>query len=163
MVKKWCVLLVLALCLSGCGQIRVYETVSDLYIQPEAVPRSVSLTLPEEAAAPVSVNASGDQLYVCDGYTITVQTLPGGDLEQTLRTVTGYGRAGLTIISQQQEGLKRYDMAWSSTGEGGDQVGRTAVLDDGIYHYVLSVMAPSENSGELEAVWQSLFRSFRAD
>lgn len=160
-MRKWWLLMIAALCLSGCGQVRVFETVSDSYIAPQPVAKTVSVRLPEDAAAPVSVNETGDQLYLCDGYSITVQTLSGGDLDRTIRTVTGYSRDVLTVMHQQQGGISRYDCVWSCAGEGGDQVGRTAILDDGSYHYVLSVMAPSGNAGALEKGWQSLFQSFR--
>ncbi len=159
-MKKWGILVVIALCLSGCGQIRVFETVSDGYSAPEAAAKAVSVALPEDAAAPVSINGTGEQLYICDNYSITMQTLPGGDLDRTLRSITGYSQKGLTVMSQQQNGIRRYDMVWSCAGEGGDQVGRTAVLDDGNYHYVLSVMAPSSEAGELEKTWQTMFQSF---
>lgn len=162
MVKKWCMLLVLALCLSGCGRSKDFETVSDSYVIPQAVAaKAISLTLPDEAASPVSVTGSGEQLYICDGYSITVQTMDGGDLDKTFRTVTGYSRDSLTVMTQQQDAVTRYDCVWTSAGEGGDQVGRTAILDDGSYHYVLSVMAPSADAGAQEQTWQRLFESFR--
>lgn len=160
MKKLWLILWV-TLCLTGCGQVRVFETVNDSYIQPQTAAKTVSVTLPKDAAAPVSVNGSGERLYICDGYSIMLQTLSGGDLDRTLRCVTGYSREGLTVMSQQQDGLDRYDCVWSCAGEGGDQVCRAAVLDDGSYHYVLSVMADSGDSGALEKTWQTLFQSFQ--
>lgn len=161
-MKKWCVCLVFALCLCGCGRPKDFETVSDSYIQPQAVAaKAVSLMLPEEAASPVSVSESGGQLYICDGYSITVQTLDGGDLNKTLRAVTGYSRDSLTVMTQAAESFMRYDCVWTCAGEAGDQIGRTAILDDGSYHYALSVMAHSRDAGALEKTWQSLFDSFR--
>ncbi|MBQ9837932.1 MAG: hypothetical protein IJO56_00345 [Oscillospiraceae bacterium] len=160
-MKKGCFLLVLMLCLYGCSQPKDLETVSDGYVEPApAEMRQILLTLPEEAARPVSVNETGERLYVCDGYSIMLQTLEAGDLDGTLRSVTGYSRSELTVMSQQLPHLRRYDCVWTSAGEGGDQVGRTAVLDDGSYHYCLSVMADCAEAGDLEQVWSRLFRSF---
>ena len=56
---------------------------------------------------------------------------------------------------------KRYDCVWTAAGEGEDQVGRACILDDGSFHYVVSVMAGQSRSGELQPVWQDIFDSFR--
>jgi hypothetical protein len=55
----------------------------------------------------------------------------------------------------------RYDCVWTAAGETGLQLGRACVLEDGNYHYVLSVMAPEEETGRLREVWQNLFETCR--
>ena len=39
-------------------------------------------------------------------------------------------------------------------------MGRAAVLDDGRYHYVLTVQADAARSGELTETWNQLFSGF---
>ena len=85
-----CVYFLLSLfLLAGCAQQETFETISDEIPSAEPVSaRQVNLTLPEEAAVPASESESG-KLYLCDGYEILLQTLPAGNLDATLRNVTG--------------------------------------------------------------------------
>ena len=53
-----------------------------------------------------------------------------------------------------------YECVWVSAGEGGDQIGKMRLLDDGDHHYVLSVMAPAEKAEQLADTWDKLFASF---
>lgn len=159
-MKKCVVFLLISLLLSGCGSREVFETVADEFVQSAAAPvGELILTLPEEAAVPVSQSESG-ALYQCDGYEIILQTLEAGDLDATLRSVTGYGRDDLTVLQTRSGELKRYDLVWSCLGEEGEQVGRACLLDDGNYHYVLSVLGDARRAGEFEAVWEELFSSY---
>ena len=159
-MRKILVFLLVSLIFAGCGAQETMETVADEWVQSAAAPVSeIHLTFPEEAAAPVSESETG-ALYQCDGYDILVQTLEAGDLDATLRSVTGYSREDLTVIETRFSDVKRYDLVWSCLGELGDQVGRACVLDDGNYHYILSVLADAERAGEFEVVWEALFGSY---
>ena len=159
-MKKCWIILVLTLFLSGCGAQETFETVSDVYDVPAmAQMQQVELALPEEAALPSMESDDAGKLYLCDGYTLTVQTLEGGDLDSTLRQTTGFGRDQLTLMETQKNGTTRYDCVWSAAGEGGDHIGRAAVLDDGSYHYVVSVMAQADTAGELADTWQDILDS----
>ena len=71
----------------------------------------------------------------------------------------GYGTGQLTMLETGLGGVKRYDWTWTSAGEGGVQVGRGAVLDDGDYHYCVTVMADEASSGGLDTQWDTLFSS----
>lgn len=159
---KICMLvLVMAALLAGCGTEETFETVADVLVQPAAVmKRETSVQLPQGAALSVMVSDAGDRIYLCDGYTVTVQTLDSGDLDRSLRSVSGFGRDELTVIETKQELYPRYDFTWVSAGEGGDQVGRGCLIDDGDYHYVLSIMASAAESGGLSQVWEEIFASF---
>ena len=160
MMRKWCVLLILGLLLTGCGTEETYETLADEMVQAVmAEPREVRLNLPEETLLPAMESDSGT-LYLCRDYDVTVQTLESGDLEETIRAVSGYDRDDLTVISTDQEGLARYEFVWTSAGEAGDQVGRAAILDDGSYHYVLTAMIDAEKISEYQEIWNGLFASF---
>ena len=155
-----CIVLVTAL-LSGCGQPVDFETMSDNFVQPELPqPKEVIVQLPEDAMKAVLGNGITDTLYLCDGYTIAVQTLSAGNLDATLREVTGYGRDRVQLWERKEGENSRYVCVWVSAGEGGDQTGKTTILDDGTYHYVLSVMAPAEEAGKLADTWQYLMDSF---
>ena len=158
-MKKWMMLLAICTMLSGCAPEETFETVADEIFEVAAVPRQVAVDLPPEAAAPASESENG-AIYICDGYEITVQTLPGGDLDATVRTVSGYGREDLTVLESGQGELKRYDLVWACVGEEGERVGRCAVLDDGNYHYVLCVLTDADRVPEYEETWSALFGSY---
>lgn len=161
-MKKCWIMLALALLLPGCGTQETMETVSDVYDAPVmAQVQQVELTLPEGAAVPSMENPEAGRIYLCDGYTLTVQTGEAGDLDKTLRQVTGYKKEQLTLMETQRGGVTRYECAWSAAGEGGDQVCRAVILDDGSYHYAVTAMTDSAKAGELTAVWQGILDSVR--
>jgi len=117
------------------------------------------MKLPSEAVAPVLQSPDAGKLYLCDGYVLTVQTFDGGDLDETMRQVTGFSREQLTCMQTQSGDIKRYACVWSAAGEGGDHVGRAVILDDGSYHYAVSVTADFASAGELAQTWQELLNS----
>ena len=161
-MKKLCAWLLLPLLLAGCSEPLDYETMADSYREPEIFPaQEVSLVLPPEAAAMALETEDGGCIYLCDGYTVAVQTFRGGDLPGTLEQVTGYGSNRLTVMSWQQGELMRHECVWTAAGEGGDQVGRTLVLDAGDWHYTLTLMADAASAGEVTVVWQEILDSFR--
>ena len=97
-MKKMVGLLVMCFLFSGCAAEDVMETVADEWMQSAAAPMAeLHLHLPEEAALPVSESENAS-LYQCDGYELLVQTLDSGDLDATLRAVTGLGRVALTVM-----------------------------------------------------------------
>lgn len=159
-MKKLGLLVLLIFLLTGCSAQETFETISDDVLQSAMAPMGqISITLPEDAAVPSMDNDEAGKIYLCDGYTVTVQTLSGGDLNATLRNVTGYEKDRLTVIQTELSGICRYDCAWSTVGEGGDWVARTTVLDDGNYHYAVSVMAESSVAGEQAEAWQTVLDS----
>lgn len=159
-MKKCMSFLLCAVLLTGCAGEETFETVADRPVFVEEAPqRQVFVTLPEEAAMPVSETESG-KLYLCDGYEIQLQTLAAGNLDATLRTVTGYSRQDLELIRTGINGIKRYDLVWSCLGESGDRVGRAAIYDDGNYHYVLSVLADADRVRDCEEILAELFDSY---
>ena len=158
-MKKLVCMLFACLLLVGCGAKETFEVISDGYESPVAEPRQVVCRLPEEATAQ-TIQSDYGQLYFCDGYEIALQTMPSGDLDKTLRELTGFGKEDITVISTGTENTSRYDLVWTAAGEGGDMVGRAAVLDDGNYHYCMTVMASQENAATLRETWRSLFESF---
>ncbi len=158
MKKIWVCILIFVL-LSGCAQ-KDFETVGDVFA-PEDVPtpQKTTLLLPEDAAAQ-AIHGEEGNIYFCDGYEIMLQTLSAGDLNQTVKTLSGFNKEKLTIFETVKEKHKRYEYIWTAAGEGGDQIGRAVILDDGNYHYCLSVMASAPEAGSLLESWNELMGSF---
>ncbi len=159
-MKKWLILGMLLLLLTGCGTQEAMETVSDEYLVPVGVLlREVAVELPAEAASPAVESDSG-RLYLCNGYEISIQTLQAGDLNATVRAISGYDQQDLTVMYRPEAGIDRYEFVWACVGEDGDQVGRAAVLDDGANHYVLSVLGDADMAKQNQPVWVRMFQTF---
>ena len=159
-MKKHIAIALVALLLSACGSSETFETVLDDHVQPAlAQVRQVSVSLPPEAASPALESENGC-VYICDGYEIYQQTLPSGDLGATIRCVTGYDESELTVLESRQEEWKRYDFVWASAGDQGDLIGKGCILDDGSYHYVLTVLGDAAIAEEYQAVWQEMLSGF---
>lgn len=159
-MKKIVVLLLLGVLFSGCGAQETFETVEDIIpVQPVAAKQQLFAQLPEDAASAAVSDENGGELYLSDGFTITKQTLPGGDLAETVMTVTGQSKDTLQIIKTRQQEQDRYDFVWTAAGEEDLQLGRACILDDGNYHYVLSAMAAESAAPALQEAWEDMFAS----
>lgn len=146
--------------LCGCTAVPTFETVNDFYEQGDTgEPASVEYTIPQEEEIQVIRSDSGC-IYLCDGYEVAVEILPGGDIKRTMEILTGFGEEALAVMQTGTNQLPRYECAWTSAGEGAQQVGRTVVLDDGGYHYCLTLTALQDEAGALQAVWQEIVHSF---
>ena len=159
-LKKFMFVLAAVLLLSGCGAQETFETVSDVNAAPVlATQNRLQISLPDEAAVASMEAEDGSTIYLCDGYTVTVQQLSGGDLDRTLREITGFSKDALLVMETVRDGHKRYECVWSAAGEGEDQVGRAAILDDGQHHHIVTVMAGYTQAGELRSTWQHIMDS----
>lgn len=151
----WPMLLMSLLC--GCRAEETLETVNDEWVVPAmAQPREISVRLPEDAVSPV-LEQEGRQIYMGLGYEIMLETMESGDLNKTLRTLSGYDPQQLTVVETSQDGAKRYDFVWTTTGESGSRLGRGAILDDGSYHYCMTAL---RDAGDTQIPWRDLFGSF---
>lgn len=160
-MRKWWSILCVCLLLTGCAAAETFETVGDELLQPAmAEVGKISLSLPPEASAQAMLTSEGDKLYFCDGYTAAVQVLTRGDLDRTCRQLCGFGADSLNILETSGAEGKRYDWVWTAAGEGGDVIGRVAVIDDGKYHYCVSLQADAASAGKLESQWTKLLNSF---
>ena len=155
-MKKVFVMLLLPVLLLGCAAEPVFEAVEDVYAKGEMQPGTLEVMIPEKAAVLTAAADSSEQLYFCDGYTMTVHTLEGGDLDSSFRTLTGYGMDALTVLETLRGEVSCYSCAWVSAGESGDQVGRLVLLDDGVYHYAVTVMAAADRAGDLAEAWDQI-------
>lgn len=146
------------LLLTGCGRQPVFETVDDEPAAPVmASPGKITVDLPAEAASPV-LDTDGQQIYFCDGYEIFLENRPSGDLQETVRYLTGFDGDALTVMKTGQGIGKRYEFVWSCAGEEGQRLGRAVVLDDGQYHYCMSILRDADVEGD---ILQPVFSSFR--
>ena len=158
-MKRWLWLL-LPVLLCGCGVEETLETVADEWVVPVmAQPREVSLRLPEELAMPV-LEVEDRKLYLAEDYEIMLETIASGDLDATIRSLTGYGSDRLTVIRTGYHDTDRYDFVWSAAGESGERLGRGAILDDGTYHYCLSVLRDADPGEKSQINWDDVFSSF---
>ena len=99
-------------------------------------------------------------LYLCDGYDVSVQTVESGDLESTIRLVSGFSSEDLTVIQTAAGAYPCYEFVWTSATDLGEQVGRAMILDDGNYHYILSTVTPAEHAQEYQEIWNGIFDTF---
>ena len=158
-MKKWMILLLMIL-LTGCGAQETFETVADEPVQPVmAQPRFVCVDLPGETALPV-IETDNGRVYVCNDYEIVLQTLFGGDLEETIQTISGLSEKDITMVQTGGPDICRYEFVWAAAGEGGDRCGRAAILDDGSYHYCLSVLRHAGDE-KTQVNWDQVFASFQ--
>lgn len=143
--------------LSGCKAEETLETVSDEWIVPVmAQPREVSVRMPEDLVLPV-LEQEGRQLYMGPNYEIMLETMAAGDLQATIRNLSGYEQEQLTILETDQGEWNRYEFVWTAVGEQGHRLGRAVILDDGDYHYCMTALRDAEES---LIVWQDVFQSF---
>ena len=160
MMKKCFCFLLMTLLLTGCAAEETFETIADEMALPVmAQPGNISVQLPGETALPVFENDNG-RVYVCNDYEIVIQTLDSGDLEKTMQTVSGHEREDLTVMETFSDGVSRYEFVWAAAGETGEQVGRGIILDDGSYHYCMSVLRDAEMSKKTQINWDQVFSSF---
>lgn len=160
-MKVFWMALMAALLLCGCASEQTLETVADDPAQAVAAvsPRHIDVRLPEGAVAPV-LDSTAEQVYLSEEYELVVQTLAAGDLNGTIETLSGHSREDLTVMQTSLDGIDRYEFVWAAAGERGDRLGRGVILDDGSYHYCLSVLRDAEQEGKSQIVWQDVFASF---
>ena len=161
MKRLW--IIVAAFLLTGCASQKDYEVMADDYIVPEQEAKQVNVSIPKEDAAWVMPVADTGEMYFCDGYTVLVETFDAGDLDKTLKQVSGFSRDELQVVERTDDNLHRLECVWAAAGEGQDQIGRAVILDDGAYHYVLTFMADAPKAGQLMPQWEQIADSFSLD
>ena len=160
-MKRICLLLLMAALLTGCAEEEVFETVGDQQIlSVMAQPREITLTLPEDTVLPAMETDDGI-LYMCREFDVMVQTMDSGDLEATIRAVSGFSREDLTVIETFNGEQDCYEFTWTAAGETEEQVCRCMILDDGNYHYVVTAMVDAELVREYQEIWNGMFETVR--
>lgn len=161
-MKKWIlgIVLLFGVFLCGCAGTESFEVIGDNIDElPIAAPAKVQLTLPKDSTLSV-MSGSDWQCYEEEHYQIIVQTYPSGDLSQTLQRVTGYQKENLSVMEISGGNIDKFLCAWSAVSEEGELVGRCAVLDDGVYHYCLSILVDADVSGEIRETLDAVFATY---
>lgn len=160
MKKEW-IWLPLALVLTGCAAEPEYETIGNIWDNPEpvAVQGTIEIAMPDGAKAETMEGEDSGDVYSVGEWEIWTQVCSGGDIHATVEQVTGLDYDTLTVLRKQARDMICYETVWSTTQEDGLRVGRTAVLDDGNNHYCVSVRLPEEDAGELEEFFTQIFSS----
>ena len=159
-MKKGLILLMSLLLLSGCGSAQVYETVTDEFAIPvSAMPREIRFDLSQEPILP-AMESDGGQLYLCGDFDVMVQTLDSGDLNDTVYRISGFMPEELTLLQTGTGDVDKYEFVWTSVSDGGHQIGRATILDDGSYHYALSATVDAQLIEEYQEIWNGIFESF---
>ena len=156
-MKKLCLVIFCVLMLSACSAVETMETIGDEGVTPvmgEA--GQVQLTLPDLEDAQVIDNGMGSRIYLFDGFCVTVQTLDGGNMDKTLEIVSGFDADKLSLLKTEQKDYTQICCAWSSAGEQEEQLCRVVVMDDGRYHYAVTVMADSSGVAAQPDLWEIL-------
>lgn len=158
-MKRLGIICMLLALLTGCTAEETFETVADDQIAPVmAEPKSVSVALPEDLSAPV-LESDTQLLYMGENYELILEKVASGDLNRTVQKICGYDRDDLTVMKTKQGAADRYEFVWAAAGETGNRLGRAVILDDGAYHYCLSVLCDGDGE-EKGAVWNAVFSSF---
>ena len=159
-MKKLWVILVFSLLLCGCSAEETFETVEDVYMEEQWGPKNIEVAIPLNAKKTQLTSGEGS-LYFCDGYELTTEIMAAGNLSETFGVLTGFPLDSLTLVETMQTDMARYECVWTAAGEGGDNVGRAVVLDDGNYHYCVTVMAQSSKAYDLQQTWKDLLGSIQ--
>lgn len=159
-MKRLLVILTFSLFLTGCGAEETFETIADQLISQTAAAGEIQIPLPANASL-LTEDPGGCSVYFCDPYYLLVQTLQGGDMDRTIRELSGFSKDALTVIQTEAEGLIRWECVWSAAGEEEVQLCRAVILDDGTYHYAVTAMADYTQAGQLKGVWADLFDSVK--
>lgn len=161
-MKKLIFLFLAVLLLTGCGAVETFETLGQIShdSSTQAQLRQVVLTVPADAALETGGTEDGVTIYSCEDYLMVLQSFSSGDLPSTVKELSGFDPAALTVMESSCGDHQRYDWVWTAASEEGEMVCRGAVLDDGNFHYALCVIAPMDKAGTLQSAWNDLFASF---
>lgn len=159
-MKRMILMILLLLLLTGCGAAETFELVTDEPVQQVfAQPREMHFFLAEESSMPV-METEGGKLYLCGEYDVMSQILEGGDLDRTVRQVSGFSVEDLMVIRTESGDVKKAEFVWTCSAEDGQKICRATVLDDGNYHYVLSATVDAGKIEEYQEIWNGIFETF---
>lgn len=158
-MRKVFLTLMAVLLLSGCATQETFETIADEPVLYEPDISELRFDLPDDAKTLTQGDEKTEGVYLCDGYSVTVEVLQTGDLAQTIQMLSGFRPELLTVCKRSGDGVETYEFVWTAVGENGNQVCRCIVLDDGVCHYAVTAMADYEQVGALSDAWNDLFSS----
>ena len=156
-MKKW--MIVFALMLAGCSARPVYETIGNACQGfADTEPMNIQMWLPQEAILEAS-ESNGESRYICGNWEIWTVICPGGDLNQTLETMSGMDPQYMTVMSRKMGEYTCHETVWSTTGESGTMICHGAVLEDGNHHYCIGLVSSEAESAEAKAVFDQILES----
>ena len=160
-MKKWVIWVIAAAVLSGCSAQPAYETIGNAWAvsEPAAVQGTMNFALPDGAQMQTMGDDTGAASYCVGQWEIWTQCYPGGDIRFTLEQVSGMSAEAMTIVSSQVHSMPCAQVAWTTNTQDGAQVVRTAVFDDGNYHYCISVSVPEADAGEAGEFFSQILSS----
>lgn len=155
-MKKWLWIPILGMLLAGCGS-ETFETVDDEVVRG-VIGYTPRVAIEVEEGAMV-LETEGGTIYLCDGYDVSLQVFPSGNLENTAKEICGLESNQLNMVQSVREGWNCYTWVWCAMGENGELVGRCTVFDDGVYHYCISFLADAGDSQALIPAWNAIVDS----
>ncbi len=168
-MKKWYLGLA-ALCmlsLWGCtpGEEEVWETVAGnevLAASTQEPTFEIRTSVPEEAALVEAFSSQYTKIYEEKeaGYELTAEVRQAKSLDALVLELTGFSKDNLGIISTSAYRMPRYDLTWTSTDDDGFRSCRAAIIDDGIYYYVVTSSVPLDQVAQTRSEVCGFFDSF---
>lgn len=144
--RKWILaVLVLALCLTGCGREETMgrETVLDtLPVLAEGFQKELwqmVFEVPEDGVLETGTSGENVRLYLgANGdYELLAQAVSSDSIETVVRELSGFRYDELYPLHRTQHEFDRYDLAWAAQDDSGGRICRAAVLQDGGVYYIL--------------------------
>lgn len=148
-MKNVIIFLLVVLSMAGCAAEPTFETIGNVWDNPQPVdtPASIEFALPEDAQMEVMESNDACKSYQIGQWMLWTEVYSGGDVLATMAHLTGMEEP--RIISHPLGQYQCHETAWSVSEEEGEYVIRTAVIPYGQYHYCLSMKAPMEDARQV--------------
>ena len=157
-MKRIIVILLLLTGLWGCSAEPVYETIGNVWDNPQLQSTPASIELAVEGAQMAVMETDGNRKsYQVGNWMLWTEVRDGGDVLATMRDLTGLDDP--QIISYPVGQYQCHETAWAVENEEGERVVRTAVISQGQYHYCLSIKAPQEEARQVGSFFTQLLKS----
>ena len=158
-------ILILALCLTGCGQEAavgretVLDTLPAAATQAQGELWQMVFEVPEDGVLETGTSGENVRLYLgANGdYELLAQAIRSDSIETVVRELSGFRYDELYPLHRTQHDFDRYDLAWATQDDSGGRVCRAAVIRDGGEYYILLC---SSREGMAEAKRKNLNRAF---
>lgn len=161
-MKRMICIIFMVIILAGCSGKSTFETLGNpCLVEPVLTPSNIIIDLPDQCTQFVLSSVQNNELYLCDNYAVYIYKLAGGNLNETFRYCTGYNMEQLPIIETTTNNMKRYDSVCTTLGEPEEHVLRIAVIDDGLFHYVLCATTSAQYAGLYTETWNEMFASMK--
>ena len=153
--------LLAVLTLTGCAAEPTFETIGNVWDNPQVQdsPASIEFALPEDAQMEVMESNDTCKSYQIGDWMLWTEIHEGGDVRATMQTLTGMEAEALNITTHPLGQYQCHETAWAASGDEGEYVIRTAVIPHGQYHYCLSLKAPKEDSRSVGNFFSRILRN----